>query len=436
MRAYFVYYAPKSKDHKPRLIAMVPTKDRIFQYIMNFTNGTTLEWQAQEWSLASPPDLADAISRLHSGVKAGGVPAREWSIDVPAKVYDNPLSRSQSDSPAAPINKWLNGVCQQFDATDQTVGATIPSQPHDEYLDHLRRRANEMESDSLGSIVLRTEAVGQRDVPKVKPLQGQKQYVRPNGQTYYARQWGEHTDVEVVRKAREIGQSVFLMSPPGTGKTALFEAAFGTDLHTVIGSGGAEESDLLGQWVADPDGTFRWVDGPAVIAAERGEGLFLDEVGLFDSKVLSPLYPLMDGRGELYLTANPDRGVIKAKKGFFIVAATNPKAPGVRMSEAILSRFSIQAVMTTDYVLLEKVIGVNAQMCRIASNLNRKMKEEEISWAPQFRELLAFHELEKTFGTAFAVANLLTGVPEQDMDEVQQAIVGGMGAKYEGAEIV
>ena len=65
-------------------------------------------------------------------------------------------------------------------------------------------------------------------------LGGAITYTRPNGETYYARKWGEHTDVEVLKKARELGVNVYLSSVPGTGKTAAVEAAFGTDIYTVV----------------------------------------------------------------------------------------------------------------------------------------------------------------------------------------------------------
>jgi len=34
-----------------------------------------------------------------------------------------------------------------------------------------------------------------------EPITGATTYLRPNGREYYARQWGDHTDVEVCRKA-------------------------------------------------------------------------------------------------------------------------------------------------------------------------------------------------------------------------------------------
>jgi hypothetical protein len=245
-------------------------------------------------------------------------------------------------------------------------------------------------------------------------LVGEDSYLRPNGDRYYARKWGEHSDVAVLRTARDSGHYVMMYGAPGTGKTAAIEAAFAdTGLHTVLGSGDTEVADLIGGYVQTPSGAYLWEDGPLLKAAERGETLLVDEIGLIDTKVLSVLYGLMDGRREYTVTANPERGTVKAAPGFFVVAATNPNAPGVRHSAALLSRFALQVEMTTDWSLARK-LGVPTQMVTVAQNLSKKQQANEVSWAPQMRELLAYRDIEKLFGTKFAVANLLASAPELD----------------------
>jgi MoxR-like ATPase len=121
----------------------------------------------------------------------------------------------------------------------------------------------------------------------------------------------------------------------------------------------------------------------------------------------------MDGRDELVITSNPERGTIKAKQGFYVICATNPNAVGVRLSEALLSRCVIQAEMTTDWSLAKK-LGVPASATTLAQNLSKKQLAGEVSWSPQFRELEAFRDLSKTFGTKWAVANLIATAPEMD----------------------
>ena len=268
-------------------------------------------------------------------------------------------------------------------------------------------------------------------------LVGADVFTRPNGVGYYARLWGEHSDVMALRKAREItarafsgaeGSAMFplLYGAPGCGKTALVEAAFGEDTVTLMGTGDTETADMLGGYVQTPAGGFEWVDGGLVRAVEHGLVYFIDEIGLIDPKVLSLIYGLMDGRRELVITANPERGTIVAHPNFYVVAATNPNAPGVRLSEALLSRFTLQTELSTDWGLARK-LGVETTMVTAAQNLAKKQDSGEVTWAPQMRELLAYRDISKEFGKTFALANLLAASPELDRPVVQDVLQRAFG---------
>ena len=265
-------------------------------------------------------------------------------------------------------------------------------------------------------------------------LVGDEQHVtRPNGEKYHVRKWGEHDDVQVLRKAREQMQFILLYGAPGCGKTALVQAAF-PETYAVLGTGDTELSDLIGSYIQTPSGGFLWEDGPLVKAAEEGKPLFIDEVGLIDPKVLSGVYSLMDGTGELTITANPERGTVKAKEGFYVIAATNPNAPGVRLSEALLSRFTIQVEMTTDWLLAKK-LGASQQIVTVAQNLSRRQASGEVGWCPQMRELLAFRDISKTFGTKFAIANIIAAAPELDRPVVADVFTRVFGEGCQPAKI-
>jgi MoxR-like ATPase len=283
------------------------------------------------------------------------------------------------------------------------------------------------------------------ELPQVEAIIGVDSYLRPNGAIYYARPWGEHQDVMALRNAREatkqavitnVGSPMFPMfyGAPGTGKTALVEATFGEEMRTLVGHGDIEVSDLIGSYVQTPSGNFEWIDGDLIKCMENGWVYFIDEIGLIDPKVLAILYGTMDGRRELVVSANPERGVIKAHPDFFVVSATNPNAPGVRISEALTSRFTLQVEMTTDYALAKK-LGVPSLLITSAQNLYRKQLDNQISWSPQMRELLAFRDIATTFGTAFALANLISSSPESDRATIADVLSRAFGEEVKPAKI-
>lgn len=278
------------------------------------------------------------------------------------------------------------------------------------------------------------------------PKDQQDVYVRPNGQVYHGRKWGDKQDVTVLRMARATtaaaqspggtGNTMFplLYGAPGCGKTALVEAAFGADVVTLMGTGDTETGDLEGGYVQTPSGGFEWIDGGFITALENGLPYFVDEIGLIDPKVMSIVYSAMDGRREFTVTTNPERGTITAHPNFFVIAATNPNAPGVRLSEALLSRFTIQAEMTTDWSLAKK-LGVSATMVTCASNLQAKVQSGEVSWAPQMRELLAFRDATAVFGQEWAISNMIALAPEMDRPVVAKILSQAFGKDFKPARI-
>ena len=269
---------------------------------------------------------------------------------------------------------------------------------------------------------------------------GLKKVARPNGTDYYVRKIGKHEDIMMLRVARENGLPFMAYGPPGTGKTALIEAAFcdpeytpehGTNkVYTVQGTGDTETADFIGGFVPLGSDSFEWNDGPLVRAMEEGAPLYIDEIALIDPKVMAVVYSVMDGRGELAITQNPERGVVKAAQGFYIASACNPNAPGARLSEAILSRFVLQFEVTTDYALA-KSLGVSAKMVSAAQNLDKKLQTGEVGWSPQLRELLAFKSISEVMGEDIALRNVISGAPEMDRETVRDVLTRTYGRPIE-----
>jgi hypothetical protein len=259
--------------------------------------------------------------------------------------------------------------------------------------------------------------------------------VRPNGVTYHPRSVaGAFEDVALLRSAREHQEHVLFYGPPGTGKTALCEAAFaqnttGTNdgLETIVGTADTTESDFVGTFVEDPaTKAWAWQPGPLHRSVLHNVPLLVDEIALVETRVLSVLYPLMDGRGVLRFPMNPQLEPLTVGKGWFVIAAFNPDVPGARMSEALVDRFEHHIEVGTDWDLAEN-LGVPKDIIIVARNLDGRRRNGDLTWSPQLRSLLSFARHEQRRGREYALANLLGKVPPEDRDEVHGVLTKALG---------
>lgn len=255
--------------------------------------------------------------------------------------------------------------------------------------------------------------------PAPAPVLRAAPVARPGGMLYHPRLLAGRPDVEVLRDLRAAGKPVLLYGPPGTGKTSLIEAAY-PDLITVAGDGETTTGDLVGEYTQRPDGTFAWVDGPLVKAMTEGRCFFIDDCTLISPAVLATVYPAMDGRGEIVLTAHEGE-TIEAEPGFYIAGGHNPGVAGAFLTEALASRFAAHIEVTTDFDLARS-LAVPETAIQIAADLNEQHRRGEVESAPQLRELLGFKDVAAVMGEFEALCNFVSIAAEPDRDAVAETI--------------
>jgi nitric oxide reductase NorQ protein len=411
-------------------------------YRRSLTGGTRTRWR-----YASVGDLPVWVEGYVNLTKAAPTPMDVSHGATLMEVTED--ETTEADGGSFPRNVGLR-FARVLDAMDADASAMVKDPNVKEFMDDwLQAQAEDNNAwidghiHAAGTARLAPVAADPEPEPEVVvvpavshgwtyPATDAKGYVtRPNGERYKVRTLGGTPDVQVLRDARPDREHVFLFGEPGTGKTAVVDSAFGTDLVTMLGTEDTEVSDFIGGYTVRGGGTYGWTDGALVEAMERGVPLFIDEIGVIAPKVMTVAFSVMDGRDEIRITANPDRGTVKAKPGFMVLAATNPHAPGVRLSEALLSRFHIHLEVGSDYAMARE-LGVPDPLVTAAENLDKRRATGEIGWAPQMRELLRAKNQWTKRGDEFAVMNLISGAPEDDREVVAEVLARTTGKKVKG----
>ncbi|WP_171908758.1 AAA family ATPase [Streptomyces nanshensis] len=259
--------------------------------------------------------------------------------------------------------------------------------------------------------------------------------MRPNGQKYHPRNLAGVEDLAFLRDARRHREHVLMDGPPGAGKTAMVEAAFAADatnghpggVETIVGTGSTEVPDFVGTFVQNPaTKAYEWMPGPLMRSVENDVPLFVDEIALIDARVLSVLYPLMDGRDELRIEMNPTLPPMKVGPGWFVIGACNRDVPGAHLSDALVSRFDHHFQVTTDWDLAAD-LGVPLGLIKAAKNLEeRKAQATYEGWIPQMRDALSFAECFSRHGQDFAVASLLRKCPAADREDMAETLASNL----------
>lgn len=259
-------------------------------------------------------------------------------------------------------------------------------------------------------------------------------FTRPNGDVYMPRLIAGQPDVALLRHFRSLHRPLhtLLVGLAGTGKTAVVEAAFGSDLVSILGHGDMTEGHLVGKLMPTIGGGWAAVPGPLTVAMENGWPLLIDEINKLPSDLISILHAATDGRGTARFEDRADQPVVHAKPGFIVIGTLNPDSLGsTGLPEAITSRFGVQVTVTTDWDAARQ-LGVHDDLVTIGENLNTKNLRNEHGrtvWVPQMRELLHAKQLiDAGLPILFAASAMLAQCPyPEDVPVVAQVMRDVLG---------
>lgn len=243
--------------------------------------------------------------------------------------------------------------------------------------------------------------------------------IRPNGSQYVPLSINGVQDIALLRHLRAEGINPLLSGKPGTGKTAMVEAAFGEELITLVGNGDTTVANLIGSLAPKSDGGWEWHDGPLVKAMKEGRPFLMDEILRVPNETLSVLLGATDDRRRVDIQDDPTQEPVIAQEGFIVIGAYNPDtARGRMLDEALTSRFSAPIEVKTDLNIALR-LGVPQEFVRISMI----MANNGSRWVPEMRELLAMKRLVSSgLSMNFALSSLVSSTPAESRLNMQRAI--------------
>lgn len=121
-----------------------------------------------------------------------------------------------------------------------------------------------------------------------------------------------------------------LIGPTGSGKTELamqFFAALNLPLLTVPANPRTEAQQIIGGMAPSETGGFKFVPGAAMLAAQQGLTLLIDEYNVIDPGEAVGLNALLEGR---QFTVPETGETIVPHRDFRVIVTQNPKGDGYR----------------------------------------------------------------------------------------------------------
>lgn len=247
------------------------------------------------------------------------------------------------------------------------------------------------------------------------------------------------TDVETIvawmEAPRNIVGACLLLGEPGTGKTALVEAAAThaeAKITTVVFTPDHTKDSLFLRFVGegkgdpihpeDPDSPLSpYTLGPLPYAAKHGHWFYGDEVMLLVDGVKPILYSLADGRRFLP-EGNIDGSPLEIHPDFRMILSSNPMVRGASLPEPLASRCASTTITVETTASMLRDMGIDEAVIGAWEALGTAGL-----WRPQIREVRLADYWLGVDATQAASAFLPEHCPESQREAVKNTVVGFLG---------
>ena len=250
-------------------------------------------------------------------------------------------------------------------------------------------------------------------------------YIPKEDNEYIARKIGKTTDIEILKKCFENKINVLLVGKTGAGKThAARRLAYELKMPymRVNANGAITPDDLLGQYIPDGNGGFRWCDGVLTRFVRHGGIFVLDEINAAPAEILFVLHSLLDDERKIVLTQK-DGEVVKANDKFMFIATMNPAEEAIyegtkEMNAALKDRFGVVLYYDYDEAIERKLIK-----SEYVREVMKKLREsEEIETPISTRMGIEYEKAIELFGIETANEILIAKFRNEEKEIVREAL--------------
>lgn len=238
------------------------------------------------------------------------------------------------------------------------------------------------------------------------------------------------TDVETIcsllAAPRNIVGGVLLEGDPGTGKTALVEAAAthaGVELTTHVATPDDTRESLLLRFVGEGNGENGgpFVKGVLPEAATKPGWFYCDEFFLTADGVKPVYYQFLDGRHVLS-GGNVDGSDLEIHPDFRMIVSSNPLVRGASLPEPIGSRFAGATITVETSPAMLKALGIDESIVAAWETL-----KVQGLWYPAIREMRVADYWLPVDPTQAVSAFLPAHCPESQRAQIRDIVVSHLG---------
>ena len=304
----------------------------------------------------------------------------------------------------------------------------VPSTSEEEELKAVLDADNETEPEPEPVLEAEDEDEDRPIAPPYDGDESQKILVPVLVPKYFRQHIAGSTDVDIIMKAISNRKHIMLLGDTGLGKTtALKIAAYRLQMpyFPVNLNGGTTAEDLLGAWVPDPSGGFRWQDGVLTHFMRVG-GLFVtEEINAANPEILFAFHSVLDDHKRVVLSSK-DGEVVTAHPDFSFAATMNPNFAGTQeLNKALADRFEVTLEFTGQNI--PKIFADHPKVVEFYQKLSPMILSGEIEGTLSTRGLQQFVDNSKIFGKEVARSILAQKFEKGAGQESVVSILDSMG---------